>query len=152
MSVIDLQGFQLTPHSFVVKELAFYDINNGYHGRWSFKPPHPWEDLSPSKQKSYAWVTRNLHGMSWKSGKLPYKTFRRILMSLFTSYDIIYVKGLEKANFLKKFSADLNIVNLDCPKIDDLHLPIVKCPFHLPESHYCALQRAAAFAKLLRSN
>lgn len=149
--VIDFQGFQLAPHSFVVKELAFYDIHHDYHGRWSFQPPHSWEKLSLRKQKSYAWVTRNIHGMSWQSGDLPYIALSRLLIFLFTSYETIYVKGLEKAKFLQKF-CQLNIIDLNdmrCPKIQNLQIPAVKCTFHTPKSHYCALNKVAAFASFV---
>lgn len=149
--VIDFQGFQLAPHSFVVKELAFYDIHHDYHGRWSFQPPYAWEKLSARKQKTYTWIIRNVHGMSWESGDLPYTALRRILMFLFEAYDTIYVKGLEKVKFLQKLSPS-NITNLNdmkCPKIQNLRIPTVKCPFHKPQFHYCALNKVAAFSSFV---
>lgn len=152
--VIDFQGFQLAPHSFVVKEFAFYDVQYDFHGRWSFQPPHSWEKLSSRKQKTYEWVIRNVHGMSWESGDLPYGLFRRIMMFLFASYHTIYVKGLEKVKFLQKFSQS-NIIDLNdmkCPKIQNLRIPAVKCPFHNPQSHYCALNKAAAFSSFISNH
>ena len=149
--VIDFQGFQLSPHSYVVKELAFYDVYRGYHNIWSFQPPHSWDELSSRKQRTYAWVIRNIHGIPWESGRLPYNTFRCVLTSLLASYDTIYVQGLEKAKFLEKFSPAviINLDDLDCPKIDKLPISAMKCPFHAPQFHYCALIRASAFANFL---
>lgn len=149
--VIDFQGFQLQPHSFVVKELAFYDVDMCYHARWSFKPPHPWEHLSRRRQKTYDWVTRNCHGMSWESGELPYSDLRYILLSIFITYSTIYVKGIEKVKFLEKLSG-LRIIDLndvECPKVDALFMPKTICPVHTSDFKFCALNKAEAFAHFL---
>ena len=146
--VLDFQGFQLQPHTFVVKELAFFDMNYGYHARWSFQPPHAWEKLSRKRQKTYAWVIRNCHSMPWESGDLPYTDLRPILISLFTAYSQIYVKGLEKVKFLEKLSGKiiLDLNDMQCPKVDTLPIPNMACADHSPNFKFCALNKAAAFA------
>ncbi|KMQ81846.1 hypothetical protein RF55_25011 [Lasius niger] len=149
-AVLDFQGFQLSPESFIVKELEFYDIENGYHGRWSFQPPHAWEELPPKKKSTYSWVIRNIHGMSWTSGDLPYTALRSILTTLFAVHKTLYVKGLQKTKFLQKLT-DFSIVNLDemdCPK---LPMPKVSCPHHTTDEFSCALSKATAYAQYVAS-
>ena len=148
-AVLDFQGFQLLPHTFVVKELAVFDIHQGYHAQWTFQPPHAWDQLSARRQKTYAWVIRNCHGLSWESGVLPYRALRPILLSLFTTYSTLYVKGVEKVKFLEKLSGRpiLNLNDLPCPKIDCLPLSKMVCPDHSIHFKACALHKAEAYAK-----
>lgn len=151
-AIIEFEGFQLHPHSFIVKELSFYAIDDGRHNRWTFLPPSSWKKLSSKKRQSYAWVTRNCHLMKWKSGNLPYSQLRRILLSLFASFTTIYTKGPEKAKFLKKLSGReiLDLNQLGCPKMKDLGCVAVRCPDHPPNFRYCALAKAAAYGSFIR--
>ncbi|KMQ83492.1 hypothetical protein RF55_19907, partial [Lasius niger] len=110
-AVIELSGFQLSPFSFVVKELACAD-ENGFYKVWTFQPPHAWDVLSAKKQRSYQWVTRNLHGLAWTSGDLPYNRLRPILQMIFSKYSTLFVKGLQKKKFLKRFT-NVDIVELE---------------------------------------
>ena len=99
--VVEFEGFQLSPYDFIIKELAFYVVDFGYHGRWNFLPPFPWNELSVKNKKTAAWLTQNYHGLRWESGDLPYSSSELILTYLLTSYNTIYTKGLEKLFFWK---------------------------------------------------
>lgn len=148
--VLDFEGFQLKADCFIIKELAFYSINEGHHACWSFLPPMPWETLSRFHQKSFAWVIRNKHHLSWNSGVLPYCALRYILHYLSSAYSTIYVKGTEKLSFLERLMNG-NLRSLNCPKIKDLPLSVIsiKCNLHSQQVHSCALLKANSYANYI---
>ncbi|KMQ82968.1 hypothetical protein RF55_21313 [Lasius niger] len=146
-AVLDLQGFQLSPHSFVVKELSCVD-EYGYYALWTFKPPYAWDTISPRRQRSYDWVTRNHHGLAWTHGDIPYKALKSVLKQIFETYTCLYVKGLEKTKFLKTFTK-MDIVNLEeLPK--PLPVSRLTCPLHTTDSFSCALKKEHSYAMALQ--
>lgn len=151
--VIEFEGFQLQPHVFIVKELAFFDVKYDFHSRWSFLPPYPWEQLSKKHKKTFSWLTRYCHRMQWDSGDLPYSALQYILTSLFVSYTSIYSKGLEKCRFIEKLCGrkiiDLN--DFKCPKVNEINAEVsVNCPTHLPHFHHCALAKSALYGSFIK--
>lgn len=151
--IIEFEGFQLQPDSFIVKELAFFDVKYGYHGRWSFLAPHPWEQLSAKHRKTFSWLTHHCHGIQWDYGDLPYSALQLILTSLFVSYTDIYSKGLEKCKFLEKLCGRkiLDLNDFKCPKIYDLKVKsILNCPSHESHFQHCALAKAAAYGSFIK--
>ena len=143
--VVELEGFQLSPYDFIVKELAFYVVGYDYHGCWTFLPPFPWKELSDKNKKTAAWLTRHCHSLRWENGDLPYSSLELILTSLLTSYNTIYTKGLEKTVFLERKTGRkiLNLNDLNCPKVTSLESLPVKCPIHMPHFKHCALVKAS---------
>lgn len=151
-AIIEFEGFQLHPYIFIVKELSFYAVENGYHSRWTFLPPCHWDSLPPQKRKSYAWFIQNGHLLSWNSGKLPYTSLRVILTSLFASYTTLYTKGPEKAKFLQKLSGRpiLDLNQLGCPNVLCWDRVYVRCPDHTPDFRHCALAKATAYGSFIK--
>lgn len=150
--VIEFEGFQFKPHVFIVKELAFYDVNRGFHGRWSFLPPFPWEQLSKKNRKTFSWLTRYCHELDWESGDLPYTSLPLILTFLFVSYKDIYIKGLEKSKFFENLSGRkiLDLNDFMCPKMDTLKCATLDCPDHASHFNHCALAKAAAYGSFIK--
>lgn len=150
--VIEFEGFQLKPHIFVIKELAYFDVDRDYHGRWSFLPPHPWKQLSPKDKKKFSWVTRYCHGLRWECGDLPYTALPLILSFLFVSYSDIYVKGLEKSKFLENLSGKkiLDLNDFKCPKVGSLKHSTLICNDHIHDFKHCALSKAAAYGSFIK--
>ena len=150
--VVEFEGFQLNPYDFIIKELAFYVVDYGYHWLWNFLPPFPWNELSAKNKKTAAWLTRNCHGLRWESGDLPYSSLEFILTSLLTSYNTIYTKGLEKTVFLERKTGRkiLNLNDLNCPKVTSLESLPVKCPIHMPHFKHCALVKASFYAMYIK--
>ena len=64
--------------------------------------------------KNIDWVYRNHHGLHWDSGFVPYREAAKLITnSLNWQNDIflVYVKGREKLNFLKKL--DIHAINIE---------------------------------------
>lgn len=154
-AVIEFEGFQLSPRRYIVKELAVCAVHdNTFCGRWTFQPPHPFDQLNRKKQLSYAWLSRNMHHMDWTFGELPYSSLYSILVPVFEMFPHIYVKGLEKAKFLE-FLSGRPIYNLDdfkCPRVHQLPLIDVNCPY-LHDKHFphCAVYKAAVYARFVET-
>lgn len=153
-AVLDFAGFQLKPFTFIIKELAFLDVYHGYHCRWTFLPPHPWENLSSKQRKTFSWLMRNGHSLDWESGDLPYSVLQSILSSLCVSYSVLYIKGLEKSKFLENLWGrkvwDLN--EFHCPKIEALSYSAFHCPDHPPHFRHCAFMKVAAYGTFIKEN
>lgn len=152
-AVIDFEGFLLRPGCFVIKELAFQGLDDGFFGHWIFLPPIPWESLNSRQKATFTWLTKNLHKIPWNSGEIPYVQFQKILFSLTRTYSEIFVKGLEKKVFLEKLMGCVihNLEDVSCPKVDDLPLQNITCFFHAHQFEHCALVKAVAFGRYINS-
>lgn len=100
--VVDVQGFKLENNKFIVKEFAAYDGFRISH--YVFKPPFPLRMLSPDLHRQALWLMKNHHYINWEEGFTPVHQFGNILQSLTKGVDMVYVKGMEKANYIKKYS------------------------------------------------
>jgi len=100
-AVVDLQGFSEPRNSFVVKELAILCAGMVKPLAFTFAPPFPWHDLPPEYKRRNAWVERHYTGLKWNSGTIPYDRIEDILNSTLKDIEVIYVKGREKASWLR---------------------------------------------------
>lgn len=137
--IVDIQGFKTTDKIFTPKELATYDGNIISH--YIFRPPFPFAALPTHLQKQATWLMTNHHCIDWTEGFTPAyefpRIFRRILQGASGSpVREIYVKGCEKAAFLRRFT-DKPIIEIeDQPALSPTQ---PSCMYHLQPVCYCAL-------------
>ena len=98
--VLDLQYFLDNNGDVIVKELA--SVSNDNRNLKIFKNPFPWSMLSPKRQKTNHWTTKNHHGIHWNYGNIPYSELLLILTSLTHTNDQVFTKGHEKKMFLER--------------------------------------------------
>lgn len=134
MLVVDIQGFKIENNEFIVKELAAYDGVKMCH--YIFKPPYPFELLSPDIEKQVTWLTRNHHCIKWDDGFTPLHTFVHIIQNLTSKADYVYVKGNEKANYIRHF---ISKPVLELGEQPTLKKSIPKCFYHSNKICMCAL-------------
>lgn len=133
--VLDVQGFKTGKNKFIPKELAAYDGNRICH--YIFRPPFALNCLDPETLKHTSWLMQNHHCIPWDTGYTPLYKFASIVKDLTEKVDIIYVKGNEKANFLRKYSKKPIVELEDHPP---LKTNIPRCFYHTnKESSMCAL-------------
>ncbi|CAH1160039.1 unnamed protein product [Phaedon cochleariae] len=132
--VLDVQGFKLEKNKFIVKELAAFDGSKICH--YIFKAPFPLDQLSPDLQRQAHWLTENHHCLPWDMGFTPLHLFGKIIMDLTNSSDIIYVKGFEKANYIRQFIKKLVVEFDEQPTLKMTH---PKCFNHSKTQCICAL-------------
>ena len=131
-----MQGFRVGKNNYIVKELASYDGHKISH--FMFRPPFPLKDLEPNLRKEAVWLMNNYHCIQWKGGFVPYFRCASIIRDLCSKVKYVYVKGLEKANFIRKCVPDsVTIVEMD----EQLSLRPMepRCYYHLKSPCVCAL-------------
>ena len=154
--VADIECF----HDDIIKELAF--ANPYFSLAFCFAPPTPLSAVQPAKQKMNNWLTRNLHGITWESGVMPFNSLGEIT-AVFDNPNIkIYVKGLQKINILKKYFTKamfIDMETLQCPKYTELiQFPrfVETTCSNYPQTHnsatysgHCAQRKASMYCQWL---
>ena len=99
--VFDFEGFRSKKSGFIAKELAI--TCNIYMDTISFSPPHSLNSLTLSKQKSYQWVSKYMHGLDWERGDYPFCYLQQILQSVVFRFPLsdFYAMGVEKTDKCK---------------------------------------------------
>lgn len=143
--IVDLQGFKRPINEFVLKEISFVELDSDVNDEpltLFFEPPTPWKTLPAQYKAMNSWLERNFHGMQWSSGNIPYEATTTIIRAVLKRARIIYVKGLEKTIWLRRFmDLSTNIVDmesLDCPSLQKLPKisPNSGCSYHVYDSKY----------------
>lgn len=132
--VVDVQCFKLENNKFIVKEFAGYDGAKIFH--YIFKPPFNRNCLTPKLEQQVAWLIHNHHCIDWKEGYTPVHLFPTILHNMVKGYKNIYVKGLEKAQFIQQ---QLNKPVFTLEDHPPLQLSEAKCIYHTKNPCMCAL-------------
>lgn len=121
----DLQGFYGRDKEFIVKEAAFMSLSGAKFQSFLFKSPYPLSYLNIQQQQNVHWVKKFKHGLDWSDGFIPYFELSSVFNNILSQYQIIFVKGLEKRQFIKSIimNDNISVVNLEiygCPKISDI--------------------------------
>lgn len=132
--ILDFQGFKNEKNTFIIKELAAFDGHRIFHN--VFKAPFSSELLPPELEKQARWVSNHHHGLKWENGITPYYLVKKILQDITSDTDVIYIKGREKADFIKQFITKQVI---ELPEHPRLQKNIPKCFYHSLNNCYCAL-------------
>lgn len=106
--VVDMQGFNVP--AFTPKEMSISDGVRSIH--LLFKPSVPFRNLSPCNQREIRWLEKNHLNLRYGDGHVDLKDIVSILHNISSSYNVIYVKGHQKASFLNSI-LDIDVVNLE---------------------------------------
>lgn len=147
--VIDFQAFKDNYNEFIVKECAVVAIDGSFIEHWVVAPPYEFLVLKKDKRREAVWVKQNYHGLSWGDGGISYQAFQDELRQVCFEVSRVFVKGKEKAEFLKTLLKS-NIINLEeynTPRLKKLmlnsYLPVLRCFRHCKHKKYiCALSNA----------
>lgn len=132
--VLDVQGFNTSQKQFVPKELAVYDGVRISH--YIFKPPFPLHHLPEEFKKQALWLNNNHHCMNWSEGFTPHFLFPQIIRQLTQDVDYVYVKGHEKAAFIRIYISKPVIEFEEQPALIPLN---PSCFYHMKSPAICAL-------------
>ena len=163
--IVDIQGFRLPINEFIIKELAILPVNDNNESarpfNFLFQPPCEWTSISSKYRNINRWLENNLHGITWTSGNVPYTLLKIILTKIFKNATKIYVKGLEKKNFLKCFVKKsikiIDLYELKCPPLQYLineSKGSIKCFHHNKniQNFDCALRNVILLKLWLHKN
>lgn len=134
ITVVDVQGFITSNKTFTPKELAVYNGSSVSH--YVFKPPFAFHNLHPSFAKQARWLMDNHHCINWEEGFTPHFMFPNIIKRLTQEANAVYVKGKEKADYIRRL--------ISKPVIEFEEQPILTaiaplCFYHLKSPCICAL-------------
>lgn len=140
--IVDLQGFKRPINEFVLKEISFLEVQgDGPPLTLFFDSPSAWKSLPVKYKAMNLWLTRNYHGMSWEDGEIPYEAAETIIGAILQRARKVYVKGLEKTQWMKKFTNAeiIDLETLDCPSLKKLPKIPPGCSHHsFQTKHNCA--------------
>lgn len=132
--LLDIQGFKDEHNKFLPKELAVFDGNKVSH--YVFKRPFPLQLLSPEAHKQAVWLMKFHHCIPWNTGHTPLYNFSSIVKKLTEDAQFVYVKGQEKADYIRKYCTK-PIIELDEQPVLTISTP--KCFYHSKSPSMCAL-------------
>ena len=157
--VHDFEGFRSKKFGFIIKELAVSSKN--YNDIISFLLPHSFNILSSSEQRSFLWVSKFLHGLSWETGEYPYHYLQQIFQRIVLRFPFsdFYSKGSEKRETLRQLLqwSIINLGTLFFPNIEHLKvyretpvciLHALSCPKRQRSKH-CTNKKAKLFDQWL---
>lgn len=129
--IMDIQFIQGNHGQYFAKELAILKHETVEPMIFYFKPPYPENELDEKTKWRQKFTYKNINGLKWNDGGIDYNNISQIL-SIYTN-SIIYVKGLQKANFIKNYIDKLstNIIDLeDIPNLQKLKKFQISCKVH----------------------
>src|SRR5579859_4054433 len=134
MLVIAVAGFRDAVGDLIPKEISFVSSNSkGEDGKmkmqtFHFQPPYSGKRQPPKARQTNKWIKKNLHGLDWEDGHIPYPLWRCLVREVCRfEKEGIYAKGSEQVKLLNDVLAldvfkQLEVKDLDkegCPKASD---------------------------------
>ncbi|XP_031777337.1 uncharacterized protein LOC116415883 [Nasonia vitripennis] len=123
--IVDIQGFQrIAADTFIFKEISFRNIRKtALPTAYLFKSPMPWEELTEEEKCMIHWLEKSHHGIEWNSGDIPYHRLQHVLQIFTRDVKKIFVKGEQKALWLKNYLPNTlicNVEDLGCPPLENI--------------------------------
>lgn len=115
-AIVDIQGFHLPTYGFILKEICILTDNSMFH--WIFLPPESlW--LSNVDVHQIKWAAKNYHKIAWEDGYYKYEEAQSHITLALENVEKIFVKGLQKCQWLKPFLPRenikiINVEDMDC--------------------------------------
>jgi len=147
-AIVDIVAFVSPKAKFIVKELTIVDIHTASVSWFLFRPPSAAKDCEAASTQENAWLTNHFHGLHWDEGHISYEKLKDILAAHLDSYDIVYVKGREKGDFIRERTRAtvVDLTNLGCPSLRRPKLwaltPRYTCMRHRDTSYVCSRDQA----------
>lgn len=132
--ILDIQGFMAGKDKFIIKEFAAY--NGNYVCHHVFKPPFLFACLAFEYQKQAKWLMAHHHAIDWEVGFTPHYLFPKIIKHITSDVTGVYVKGKEKADFIKKH---ITIPVFELPDTPAVVKRPGSCFYHMTDYCICAL-------------
>lgn len=136
-AVVEFHGYHDNNYKFIVKEFAI--VGENFSSVVVFKPPYTFDQLNSGARRTALWLQKNYHHIGWEEGDVPYD--EDVIRTLCKPFSIIYTKGLEKAQFLRKLLPHVE----ELPEMERYsHCTEVNCilPQHFQYDSKCALKSA----------
>ena len=101
--IIELQAFRGNKGEFIIKELAFMDLDTNAINHFLFKPPFPFSMLRKGAAKTNRWLMKHFHHIAWNEGFVDYNELDTIMFHYCRQYQLAYTSGLEKSKWIERY-------------------------------------------------
>nr|CAH7715700.1 unnamed protein product [Callosobruchus chinensis] len=145
MFIIDVQGFNYGPNTFICKEIAIINLKTGVYRCKVINIPICFKMLNITIQKHMKWLSYNYHGLEWSHQKdfLYYEQLSDFIKNVVKN-EIVFVKGVEKKIWLTRFTTNqiIDLHDEGCPNLTKLKViyKSVHCNQHIFTHLNCALE------------
>lgn len=150
--VADVQGFvDQSTGQFFVKEFFSCDLKGEKSVHILFNSP---EDLVVNEMTKH-YLEHFHHGLKYDLGFVDYVHMETIVKNVFNNCDHVFMKGLQKKQFLQSIipSAEIyDLLDFNCPNLNILPKRISVCKFHSFPEAQCAQQIALSLKSWILDN
>lgn len=154
--VIEFEGFALSK-TFVFKEATIRNLNTEFRQWFWIRPPFNFQKLTNKEKRIVRYCERKIHKLSWSSGTQSFNNFCEVLKTI-KDDDIVFTKGLQKANILSTLIPSLaKVYDLDdfqCPKyFKEFNSKVITtCPLEMhKDSEHCSYKKAHFFVDFIKT-
>lgn len=146
---VDLQGFKTIENEFIIKELAY--STSEYTQVFLVKPPFLFSKLADNDKRQTRWLEKHF-GIMWHEGYVDYREFKRLIVEHIKD-KTIFVKGVEKIQWVKSLCYECNVIDLGdkgAPNLQNLFKKycigdnVYNCVYHKKN---CALRNVLCIKK-----
>ena len=110
---MDIQGFNVGKQ-FVAKALTVVASTGKVVDYFVLKPPVPLSTVTPRTVAQQRYEERNIHGIPWEAGEVPYAAASQQLLKSLGGCRCIVVKGHQKEAWLKEILlSEFKIINIE---------------------------------------
>ena len=151
--VVDFQAFKSLSNEFILKEMAIVSVHTSTIHHFSVKPTFP---LRCELKKRVEYIKANIHNIPWVYGDIEIEKALDYLNDVLKDATIVYVKGSERAEYLRKnIIGNVKVIDLDklgCPQARFLPSTLLQvCMYsgHYRTNYRCALKNAQKYKQWL---
>lgn len=152
--LIEFEGFALGS-KFIFKEVSIVNVTTKKITTYFLKSPYPRKYLASKDKSIVAFCETHLHKINWESGIHRMRDLKQYISKIGFG-DIVYTKGLQKAQTLKTlFSGSCCVVDLEeigcqCVSVYLKNISVNQCirKFH-NNSEHCSYLKAQAYLSFL---
>lgn len=159
--ILDIQCFKDNSDNLIIKEVTAIELESAtllFHH--IVCPPFERKQLSSEKLRESYWTIKHCHGIEWNQGDIAYTVMMKKLEYLFSSCLRVYVKGIEKRQFIKTLCPDyclvIDLESLGCESLECLNILYannsLRCKYHTSSNHRCSLTNALNLRRWYMSN
>ena len=149
--IIELQAFRGNKGEFIIKELAFMDLNTNVINHFLFKAPFPFSTLGKRAAKTNRWLMKNFHHITWNEGFIEYSELDTIMIHYCRQYQSAYTSGLEKSKWIERYMSGKCVNHCPVGRYESMvggFCTSVLSPSHKTKN--CVLVRIYALCKTLQ--
>ena len=148
--VIEFHAFRGNDDKFIIKELVILDLLTFVVYPFMFEAPFSFNKLNAKAKTTNKWMSKYFHHIQWYEGYITYTNLHSIMFEFCSKYNLIYTRGLEKCNWIQRYTHD-RVIDIHIDK--DFKYQSANCCISVKNPKHgqtqCALHNAYRLAAYL---